>query len=161
MTDPLSEVTTAIMQKKTDFTLNDNELLPFKMMIIHDVPSTDIWKHLVVIRRSYQIGVDAKGRPLTILRPHRQLNVELLVYDKKEFTIVYNTRLKIHAFYEVGSEDVDIHDTRIEIDKDTVGSVKEQIMCELRLHKKFIDDKFTGLVVPWSTISVSVGCDDL
>jgi hypothetical protein len=149
------------MQKKTDFTLTENDSLSFKTMIIHDIPSTKVLKHLAVIQRSYPIGNDAKGKPLTTLRPYRQLNVELLVYDKKEFTIVYNARLKIHAFYEVGSEDVEIHDTRIEIDKDTVGSVKEQIMCELRLHKKFIDDKFTGLVVPWSTISVSVGCDDL
>lgn len=152
------------MQKKTDFTLNENETLPFKVMIIHDVPSQDLLRKLVVIRRSYQIGVDAKGKPLTILRPYRQLNVELLVYKKEdtrdtrraggdEFTIVYNVRLKIHVSYEA-NEDVilEINDTRLETDKDTTASVKEQIMGELRLHEKFIDDKFKGLVVPWSTV---------
>lgn len=141
------------MQKKTDFTLSENESLPFKVMIIHDVPSQDLLRKLPVIRRSYPIGVDAKGKPLTILRPYRQLNVELLVYDKKEFTIVYNVRLKIHVSYEANEDIIlEINDTRLETDKDVEPSVKEQIMGELRLQEKFIDDKFTGLVVPWSTV---------
>jgi len=141
------------MQKKTDFTLNENESLPFKVMIIHDVPSQDLLRKLVVIRRSYPIGVDAKGKPLTILRPYRQLNVELLVYDKKKFTIAYNVRLKIHVSYEANEDIIlEINDTRLETDKDTTASVKEQIMGELRLYKKFIDDKFKDLVVPWSTV---------
>jgi hypothetical protein len=137
------------MQKKTDFTLA-NEQLSFKIMIIHDVPSQEVWRQLHVIRRSYQTGIDAKGKPVFILRPHRQLNVELLVYDKETFTIVYNARLKIHAFYDVGSDDIEIQYSKVELDKDT--NVKEQIMNELTDKRKFIDDKFAGLVVPWSTI---------
>ena len=152
------------MQKKTDFTLNENESLPFKVMIIHDVPSQDLLRKLVVIRRSYPIGVDAKGKPLTILRPYRQLNVELLVYKKgftphtrraggDEFTIVYNVRLKIHVSYEANEDIIlEINDTHLETDKDTTASVKEQIMGELRLHGKFIDDKFKDLVVSWSIV---------
>jgi len=141
----------AIMQKKTDFTLN-NEQLPFKTMIIHDVPSREVWRKLHVIRRSYQIGIDAKEKPVYTLRPHRQLNIELLIYDKETFAIVYNARLKIHAFYDVGNDDIDIQYTKIEVDKDTMPNVKEQIINELSLNKKFIDDKFTGLVVSWSSI---------
>jgi hypothetical protein len=133
------------MQKKVDFTLEENESLPFKIMIIHDVPSINTCKNLTVIRRSYPIT--------NVLRPYRQLNVELLVYDKQKFTIVYNARLKLHVFYEA-TEDVilEINDTKLEIDKLAESSVKEQIMDELSLQKKSIDDKFTGLVVPWSTI---------
>jgi hypothetical protein len=133
------------MQKKVDFMLEENESLPFKIMIIHDVPSISTCKNLTVIRRSY---------PTTsALRPYRQLNVELLVYKKEQFTIVYNARLKLHVFYEA-TEDVilEINDTKLEIDKAAEPSIKEQIMNELSLQKKFIDDKFTGLVVPWSTI---------
>ena len=133
------------MQKKVDFTLDSNESLPFKIMIIHDVPSIEVCKKLTVIRRSY---------PTTnALRPYRQLNVELLVYDKIKFTIVYNARLKLHVFYEA-TEDVilEINDTKLEIDKDVEPRVKEQIMTELSLNKQFIADKFTGLVVPWSEI---------
>jgi len=133
------------MQKKVDFTLEENESLPFKIMIIHDVPSIEVCKKLTIIRRSY---------PTTnVLRPYRQLNVELLVYDKEKFTIVYNDRLKLHVFYEA-TEDVilEINDTKLEIDKDADSSIKELIRNELSLQKKFIDDKFTDLVVPWSTI---------
>jgi hypothetical protein len=137
------------MQKKTDFTLA-NEQLSFKIMIIHDVPSQEVWRQLHVIRRSYQTGIDAKGKPVFILRPHRQLNVELLVYDKETFIILYNARLKIHAFYDVGSDEIEIQYSKVELDKDT--NVKEQIMNELTDKRKFIDDKFAGLVVPWSTI---------
>jgi len=140
------------MQKKTDFMLNDNNQLSFKTMIIHDVPSREVMRKLHVIRRSYQTGIDAKGKPVYNLRPHRQLNVELLIYDKEKFTILYNARLKIHAFYEVGCDDIEIQYTKIELDKDTLPNVKEQIMNELSVKRKFIDDKFTGLVVPWSTI---------
>jgi len=114
-------------------------------MIIHDVPSINTCKNLTVIRRSY---------PTTnVLRPYRQLNVELLVYDKNKFTIVYNARLKLHVFYEA-TEDVilEINDTKLEIDKAAEPSIKEQIMTELSLNKQIIDDKFAGLVVPWSTI---------
>jgi hypothetical protein len=133
------------MQKKVDFTLEEKESLPFKIMIIHDVPSTNVFKNLTVIRRSYP--------PTSALRPYRQLNVELLVYDKEKFTIVYNDRLKLHVFYEA-TEDVilEINDTKLEIDKDADSSIKELIRNELSLQKKFIDDKFTDLVVPWSTI---------
>ena len=130
------------MQKKVDFTLEENESLPFKIMIIQDVPSISACRNL---RRIY---------PTTnSLQPYRQLNVELLVYDKKKFTIVYNARLKLHVFYEA-TEDVilEIKDTKLEIDKDVEPYVKGQIMNELSLQKKFINDKFTGLVVPWSTI---------
>jgi len=133
------------MQKKVDFTLEEKESLPFKIMIIHDVPSTNVFKNLTVIRRSY---------PTTnVLRPYRQLNVELLVYNKIKFTIVYNARLKLHVFYEA-TEDVilEITDTKLEIDKAAEPSIKKQIMTELSLNKQLIDDKFTGLVVPWSTI---------
>ena len=137
------------MQKKTDFILTNDEL-SFKTMIIHDVPSQEVWRQLHVIRRSYQTGIDAKGKPVYTLRPHRQLNVELLVSDKETFTILYNARLKIHAFYDVGSDDIEIQYSKVELDKDT--NVKEQIMNELTDKRKFIDDKFTGLVVPWSTI---------
>lgn len=137
------------MQKKTDFTFA-NEQLSFKIMIIHDVPSQEVWRQLQVIQRSYQTGIDAKGKPVFILRPHRQLNVELLVYDKETFIILYNARLKIHAFYDVGSDDIEIQYSKVELDKDT--NVKEQIMNELTDKRKFIDDKFAGLVVPWSTI---------
>ena len=139
------------MQKKTDFTLA-NEQLSFNTMIIHDVPSQEVWRQLHVIRRSYQTGIDAKGKPVYTLRPHRQLNVELLVYDKETFTILYNARLKIHAFYDVGSDDIEIQYSKVELDKDTPPNVKEHIMNELSVKRKFIDDKFTGLVVPWSSI---------
>lgn len=139
------------MQKKTDFILT-NEQLSFKTMIIHDVPSQEVWRQLHVIQRSYQTGIDAKGKPVFTLRPHRQLNVELLVYDKETFTIVYNARLKIHAFYDVGSDDIEIQYSKVELDKDTPPNVKEQIINELTDNRKFIDDKFTGLVVPWSSI---------
>lgn len=125
--------------------LEEKESLSFKTMIIHDVPSINVCKNLTVIRRSY---------PTTsALRPYRQLNVELLVYDKKKFTIVYNVRLKLHVFYEA-DEDVilEINDTKLEIDKDADPSVKEEIMTELFLNKQLIADKFTGLVVSWSTI---------
>lgn len=125
--------------------LEEKDSLPFKIMIIHDVPSINVCKNLTVIRRSY---------PTTnVLRPYRQLNVELLVYDKKSFNIVYNARLKLHMFYEA-AEDVilEINDTKLEIDKSVEPSVKEEIMTELSLQKKFIADKFTGLVVSWSTI---------
>jgi len=133
------------MQKKVDFTLEEKESLPFKIMIIHDVPSIEVCKKLTVIQRSYPIT--------NVLRPYRQLNVELLVYNKIKFTIVYNVRLKLHVFYEV-PEDVilEITDTKLEIDKAATPSIKEQIMTELSLNKQLIDDKFTGLVVPWSTI---------
>jgi hypothetical protein len=140
------------MQKKIDFTLSDNESLPFKTMIIHDVPSCEVLKKLLIIQRSYPSGIDAKGKPVYSLRPYRQLNVELLIYDKKTFTIVYNARLKIHMFYDTSRTDIELHDTRIELDKDTMPNVKEQIMNELSVNRKFIDDKFAGLVVPWSTI---------
>jgi hypothetical protein len=133
------------MQKKVDFMLEEKDSLPFKIMIIHDVPSINVCKNLTVIRRSY---------PTTsALRPYRQLNVELLVYDKKSFTIVYNVRLKLHMFYEA-AEDVilEINGTKLEIDKAAEPSLKEEIMTELSLNKQFIADKFTGLVVPWSTI---------
>ena len=140
------------MQKKTDFMLNDNNQLSFKTMIIHDVPSREALRKLHVIQRSYQTGIDAKGNPVYTLRPHRQLNVELLIYDKKTFAIVYNARLKIHMFYDSSRTDVELHDTRIELDKDTTPNVKEQIINELSVNRKFMDDKFAGLVVPWSTI---------
>jgi hypothetical protein len=140
------------MQKKTDFILNDNNQLSFKTMIIHDVPSQEVWRKLHIIRRSYQTGIDAKGKPVYTLRPHRQLNVELLIYDKETFTILYNARLKIHAFYDIGSDDIEIQYTKIELDKDTFPNIKEQIMNELSVKRKFIDDKFAGLVVPWSAI---------
>jgi len=133
------------MQKKVDFTLEEKESLPFRIMIIHDVPSIEVCKKLTVIRRSY---------PTTnVLRPYRQFNVELLVYDKKKFTIVYNARLKLHVFYEANENVIlEINDTKLEIDKDVEPRVKEQIRNELYKHKQFIDDKFAGLVVPWSTI---------
>lgn len=133
------------MQKKVDFMLEEKESLSFKTMIIHDVPSIKVCKNLTVIRRTYSTT--------SALRPYRQLNVELLVYDKIKFNIVYNARLKLHVFYEA-AEDVilEINDTKLEIDKEADPSVKEQIMTELSLNKQFIADKFTGLVVPWSTI---------
>jgi len=133
------------MQKKGDFTLEENDSLPFKIMIIHDVPSISACKNLTIIRRTY---------PTTnSLQPYRQLNVEFLVYDKEKFTIVYNARLKLHAFYEVTTDVIlEINDTKLYIDKDVEPHVKGQIMNELSLKKKFINDKFTGLVVPWSTI---------
>jgi hypothetical protein len=133
------------MQKKVDFTLEEKESLPFKIMIIHDVPSIKVCKNLTVIRRSH---------PTTnVLRPYRQLNVELLVYDKKKFTIVYNARLKLHVFYEATKDVIlEINDTKLEINKDVEPRIKKQIMNELSLQKKFIADKFAGLVVPWSTI---------
>ena len=140
------------MQKKTDFMLNDNNQLSFKTMIIHDVPSQEVFRKLHIIRRSYQTGIDAKGKPVFTLRPYRQLNIELLIYDKEKFTILYNARLKIHAFYDIGSEDIEIQHTRIELDKDTLPNIKEQILNELTVKRKFIDDKFRGLVIPWSTI---------
>jgi hypothetical protein len=139
------------MQKKTDFILT-NDQLSFKTMIIHDVPSREVWRKLHIIRRSYQTGIDAKGKPVYTLRPHRQLNIELLIYDKETFTILYNARLKIHAFYDVGSDDIEIQYAKIELDKDTLPNVKEHIMNELSVQRKFIDDKFMGLVVPWSAI---------
>jgi len=133
------------MQKKVDFTLEEKESLPFKIMIIHDVPSINTCKNLTVIRRSC---------PTTnVLRPYRQLNVEILVYNKNKFTIVYNARLKLHVFYEANEDIIlEINDTKLEIDKAAEPSIKEQIMTELSLNKQFIDDKFAGLVVPWSTI---------
>jgi hypothetical protein len=101
-------------------------------MIIHDMPSISA----SIIRRTY-----------------RQLNVEFLVYDKEKFTIVYNARLKLHAFYEATTDVIlEINDTKLYIDKDVEPRVKEQIRNELYKHKQFIADKFTGLVVPWSTI---------
>ena len=138
--------------EKNRFYVDDNNQLSFKTMIIHDVPSREALRKLHVFQRSYQTGIDAKGKPVYTLRPHRQLNIELLIYDREKFTIIYNARLKIHAFYEVGSDDIEIQYTKIELDKDTLPNVKEQIMNELTDKRKFIDDKFTGLVAPWSTI---------
>jgi hypothetical protein len=61
--------------------------------------------------------------------------------------------LKLHVFYEA-TEDIilEINDTKLEIDKAAEPNIKEQIQIELSLNKQLIDDKFTGLVVPWSTI---------